>query len=79
MTTRGKNWSDKKLAKFYEKGFERHISQYKEKVKLKMYRLQITITLLEEKELDAILGVKPATKPSLEISSETGLPCDLFR
>ena len=49
MTTRGKNWSDKKLAK------------------------------LHEKELDAILGVKPATKPSLEISSETGLPCELFR
>ena len=28
-------------------------------------------------EIDAILGVKPGTKPSLEISSETVLPSDL--
>ena len=28
-------------------------------------------------ELDAILGVKPATKPLLTISSETGIPSDI--
>ena len=28
-------------------------------------------------ELDIILGVKPVTKPSLEINSETGLQSDL--
>ena len=45
-----------------------------------MYRKVVdNNNFMEEKELDAILGVKPATQPSHEISFETGLPSDLFR
>ena len=55
---------DKKLKKMYRKVVDNN--NWKKKKKLQIFE-----------ELDAILGVKPATKPSLEISSETGLPSDL--
>ena len=75
-------------AKLLEKGFQRSIAQCREKVKKlkKAYRKVVdnnNFTGRKRKsckffdELDAILGVKPATKPSLDISSETGLPSDL--
>ena len=83
---RNKDVYQRICAKLHKKGFERNISQCRDKIKKlkKMYRKVVDNNNFTGRksrkffeELDAIFRVKPATKPSLEISSETGLPSDL--
>ena len=82
---RNKDVYQRICTKLHEKGFERNINQCREKVKKlkKSYRTvsdNNNVTGRKRKsckfyeELDRILGVKPATKPTFEISSEAGLP-----
>ena len=80
MPTRGS------VQSFTKKGFERKISQCRENIKKlnKIYRKLVDNNNFTERKsckffevLYAILGVKPGTKQSLEISSETVLPRDL--
>lgn len=84
---RNKDIFEKISKNLMKKGHNRSIEQCREKIKKlkKDYRKVIdnnnetgrnrrSCKFFEE--MDAILGVKPATKPSLTISSESGLPSD---